>query len=85
MRPEQHIPIQIDQKPYTATKSPMTGADLRALPTPPIGPEFHLWQVAPGPNDDIRINDFDEVELKPGMHFYTSPTSINPGGSNASA
>lgn len=85
MRPEQHIPIQIDQKPYKATKNPMTGAELRALPTPAIGADRHLWQVVPGPADDIRINDADSVALEPGMHFYSAPTSINPGGSHASA
>ena len=85
MRPEQPIPIQIDQKPFKATTNAMTGAELRALPTPPIGADRHLWQVVAGPEDDIRINDADPVMLKPGMHFYSSPTSINPGGSHASA
>lgn len=77
------IPIKIDGKPYKAPKTPMTGAELRALAQPPIGADRDLWREVPGPADDIRINDTDSVDLEPGMHFYSAPTTINPGGDPA--
>jgi hypothetical protein len=57
----------------------MTGIELRALHNPPIGADRDLWKVVPGPGDDLRIGDNDKVDLHPGMHFYSAPTTINPG------
>lgn len=73
-------PIQIDHKPYQAPKTSMTGAELRALAEPAIGADRDLFRVVPGPADDIRVEDQDSVALAPGMHFYSAPKSINPGG-----
>ncbi len=77
------IPIQIDNKKYTAPKTPMSGAELRVLANPDVGQDRDLWLTVPGPADDRLINDHDSVELKPGMHFYTAPRTINPGGTDA--
>ena len=44
------IPIQIDHKPFRVPGPTITGAALRALPTPPIGADFDLWQDVPGGN-----------------------------------
>ncbi|MEK6289217.1 MAG: multiubiquitin domain-containing protein [Acidobacteriota bacterium] len=74
------IPIQIDHKPYKAPKTPMTGAELRALAEPPIGADRDLFRVVPGPGDDVKVEDNDSVALEPGMHFYSAPKQINPGG-----
>jgi hypothetical protein len=79
MPQDQGIPINIDHKPLKAPKTPMTGPELRALAVPPIGPDRDLFRVVPGPADDIKIADSEEVDLAPGMHFYSAPTSINPG------
>lgn len=73
------IDIIIDKKNYKAPKSPMTGLELRALAQPPIGPDRDLWQVVPGKADDHKVGDAEEVALKPGMHFYSAPATINPG------
>lgn len=73
------IPIQIDHKTYKVTKLSMTGAELRALAQPPIGTDRDLFEELPGPSDDKKIGDEDIVEIKPGMHFYTTPATINPG------
>jgi len=70
--------ITIADQQYTPPKRVMTGAELRALATPPITDDFHLWLDVPG-KDDLRINDSDEVTLKVGDVFYTSPARINPG------
>lgn len=78
----QGIPIFIDRKPFKASKSPMTGAELRTLPEPDIGNDRDLWLDIPGPGDDDRIELSESVRLKPGMHFYTAPSTINPGASD---
>lgn len=73
------IVIHIDHKPYKAPKERMTGSELRALADPDIGPDYDLYRVVPGREDDDLIGDTEEVELKNGMHFYSAPKTINPG------
>jgi hypothetical protein len=80
-RPEgREIPIQIDHKPYKAEKTPMTGAELRTLANPDIGGDRDLFRVVPGPGDDVKVGDQEAVGLESGMHFYSAPKTINPGG-----
>lgn len=79
MDPHGHIPIEIDHKKYDAPRPVMTGSELRALAQPPIGEDRDLFQVVPGKGDDRKIADTEKVELKPGMHFYSAPKTINPG------
>lgn len=79
MTQDTHIPIQIDHKPYKASKALMTGAELRVLADPAIGSERDFFQEVPGPGDDIKIANETVVELKPGMHFYSAPATIDPG------
>jgi E2/UBC family protein E/multiubiquitin len=73
------IPIVIDDKHYTAPKEVMTGEELRQLAKPPIGPDRDLFEVVPGNHDDIKVANDQKVHLKPGMHFYSAPATINPG------
>jgi len=75
------VPIQIDGKPYKASGATMTGAEIRALVTPPVGPDRDLFLVVPGPADDVKVGDSDAIELKPGSHFFSAPKTINPGDS----
>jgi hypothetical protein len=77
---ERPIPIQIDHRPYKAEKNPMTGAELRVLADPEIGTDRDLFRVVPGPGDDVKVGDQEAVGLEPGMHFYSAPKTINPGG-----
>jgi hypothetical protein len=85
MKPDHPLVIHIDRQKYEAPKNPMTGAELRHLPHPPIGPDRDLWEVVPGPADDIKIGDQQSVKLHEGQHFYTAPTTINPGADCAPA
>lgn len=89
MKPEKpddkFIPITIDTKPYKAPKTPMTAEELRALANPDIGTDRDLWRTVPGPADDVLVNDGASVDLEPGMHFYSAPRTINPGGGHAIA
>jgi hypothetical protein len=73
------VTIHIDKSMFQVEQTSMTGAELRQLPEPPVGPDRDLFQVVPGPADDIRIEHNQSVELKDGMHFFTAPSTINPG------
>lgn len=73
------VTIHIDKEVFHVEQESMTGAEMRQLPKPPIGPERDLFLVVPGPADDIRVEDNQEIELKDGMHFFTAPSTINPG------
>lgn len=70
--------IQIDRVHYTVTQEHMTGAELRNVPTTPIGPERDLFEVVPG-EPDRKIGDNDLVEIRNGKRFFTAPAHINPG------
>ncbi|MFT3864594.1 MAG: multiubiquitin domain-containing protein [Solirubrobacterales bacterium] len=72
--------VHIDRKSYEVREPELTGAQLRQLPDPAVGPEFDLWLEVPG-GEDRRIGDDEEVVLKKGMHFFTAPSVINPGAS----
>jgi hypothetical protein len=72
------IPIKIGKEPVKAPREEMTGSELRALVNPPIPATLDLWLEVPGGDDD-RIEDGEIVRLKPGMHFFTAPSTINPG------
>ena len=73
------ITIHIDKDVFHVQQTSMTGAELRQLPSPPIGSDRDLFEVVPGPADDIRISDDQSVELHNGEHFFTAPSTINPG------
>ena len=72
----EHPEIFIDKKHYRAPKNPMTGAELRVLGG--VDPGYDLWEVVPG-SDDVRIENQQSVKLKEGEHFYTAPSTLNPG------
>ena len=72
------FPIIIDRKEYKVDQATMTGAELRQVPTPPIGEDYDLYEEVPGDEDKL-IEDTDTVELKPGMHFHSVEKHITPG------
>ncbi len=72
------IPIFIDDVKYELAGSSATGAQLRALV--PVSADRDLWLEVPGPKDDDLIRPEMTYEVKPGSHFYTAPSTINPGG-----
>lgn len=71
--------IKIDKESFTVQATSMTGRQLREVPDPDIGADRDLYLEVPGPGDDRLITDGDSVDLKDGMHFFTAPSSINPG------
>jgi hypothetical protein len=70
--------IQIDRVHYAVTQATMTGAELRRVPVPHIGPDRDLWEVVPG-GPDRKIEDAEPVEIRSGKRFFTAPAQINPG------
>lgn len=77
-KPHKEVHIQIDRAPYTVREQAMTGAQIRQIPTPPIGAERDLFEVVPGA-PDRKILDTTVVQLHNGQRFFTAPGQINPG------
>lgn len=76
-RPEVSV-IKIDRKEYKVREPVLTGAQLRRLPEPDIGPDRDLFEVVPGGSDWKIAND-QEVKMRDGLRFFTAPAQINPG------
>jgi hypothetical protein len=70
--------IKIDRAEFKVRERFLTGAQLRRLPNPPIGPDRDLFEVVPGGSDE-KIADDQEVKMRDGLRFFTAPAQINPG------
>jgi hypothetical protein len=66
------VPILIDGTRYVAPQREMTGAQLRALPTPPIGADRDLWLDLDGGLDRV-VGDDEIVELHPQLGCSPCP------------
>lgn len=76
-KPDTKFVIHIDRQQYKVDHSPMTGTELRQLAS--LGADVDLYLEERGDEDDRLIDDDDEVELKNGMHFFSTPRNITPG------
>lgn len=77
--PKPHVfHIKIDRTQYEVTQEALTGAQLRHLPNPPIGPDRDLFEVVPGASD-LKIENDTAVTMRGGLRFFTAPAQINPG------
>lgn len=70
--------IRIDRQEYIVREEVLTGAELRRLPEPDIGPDRDLFEVVPG-GSDRKIELTDRVKMREGLRFFTAPAQINPG------
>lgn len=70
--------IKIDRTEFKVRKEVLTGAELRALPKPDIGPDRDLFEVVPG-GSDLKIETNMKVKMRDGLRFFTAPAQINPG------
>ena len=70
--------IKIDRTEFKVKEHILTGAELRALPTPPIGSDRDLFEVVPGGSDE-KISETQKVNMRDGLRFFTAPAQINPG------
>lgn len=73
------VTIHIDQEIFKVPGPTISAADLRALPEPDIGQDRDVYLEVPGPREDDLITDGEVVTLRNGMHFFTAPSTINPG------
>lgn len=71
-------PIYIDGSKYHVEGDRLTGAQLRAVPTPPVSAERDLWLDIVDELDRI-IEDDEVIELKNNMRLFSVPRVINPG------
>jgi hypothetical protein len=71
------IPIFIDDVKFDLPTTSQTGAQLRALA--PVPADRDLWLDTHGNKDDTLIRPEETYEVKPGSHYYTAPSTINPG------
>ena len=72
------VPIYIDGTKYHPEGDKLTGAQLRLVPSPPVGSDRDLWLDSVDELDKL-IEDDELVELEPNMRFFTVPRVINPG------
>ena len=70
--------IKIDREDFVVRQEFLTGAELRALPKPDIGPDRDLFEVVPG-GSDKKIELTERVKMRDGLRFFTAPAQINPG------
>jgi len=70
--------IQIDRVHYKVHQREMTGAQLRQVPSPPIGSDRDLFEVIPG-EPDRKIELDTVVQITNGKRFFSAPAHINPG------
>jgi E2/UBC family protein E/multiubiquitin len=68
------VKIQINKTHYEAPSSDMTGAQLKALGSVPVGNK--LFKESPGKDPDQLINDGDVVHLHNGDRFYDLPPGV---------
>lgn len=72
------IVIHVDRTKYKVDVPHMSGAEIRAL-AGIAGDDVDLNLEETGDTDDRLIRNEDVVELKNGMHFFTTPRHITPG------
>jgi hypothetical protein len=71
------IPIFVDDVKFELTESHQAGAQLRQLAN--VAADRDLWLEIPVNKDDVLVRPDTSLEVKPGTHFYTAPSTINPG------
>lgn len=71
-------PIYIDGTKYHPQGHRLTGAQMRLVPSPPVGDDRDLWLDVIDELDKL-VEDDEVVELENNMRFFTVPRVINPG------
>lgn len=70
--------IKIDRTHYRVETATLSGAAIRALPEPDIGPDRDIFEVVPG-GSDRKIELDMIVDMRNGLRIFTAPAHINPG------
>jgi len=75
--PAKDLVIHIDRKQYKVDRSPITGAEIRQLVG--LGGDVDLYLEETGDAEDRLIGDDEAVDLRNGLHFFSTPRNITPG------
>jgi hypothetical protein len=70
--------IFINGVPYRVDDRPVTGADLRQVPTPPISSDFDLIEEKVE-GEDVIVHEDEVVQLADGRRFFVVPRRILAG------
>jgi Multiubiquitin len=74
------IEIRINRQLFRVEHRPMTGAELRRISMPPIGPDQDLFQMsAQGVGGDVLVTDDQIVDFDSGVEFFSTPRMILAG------
>lgn len=73
------ITIYVNRHPFRVADQPVTGAALKELPTPPIGPDLDLVRIMHGGESDLFVRPDEVVELEDGTEFFAVPRTIMAG------
>ena len=76
--PVAEFDIHIDRKPYVVSRNEMTGAELRHLAGLPDNVDLYREEEG-DVEDEPVLGDQDVVKLRPGLHFYSTPSHVTPG------
>jgi len=76
-KPDKSFVMHIDRKQFTVDRSPLSGTEIRELAG--LTPEVDLYLEERGDDDDRLIADDDSVDLRNGLHFFSTPRHITPG------
>lgn len=76
------ITIYVNKHPFRVRDEPLTGAALKELPTPPIGPDLDLVRIMHGGESDLFVRPDEVVELQDGSEFFAVPRTIMAGATS---
>ena len=68
--------IVIDKSHYKVNSDNLTGMQIKTIGSVISG--YELWQEVPGKNDLLLLDD-TIVEIKSGMRFFSTKSTIDPG------
>lgn len=76
-KPDKGFVIHIDRKQFKVDDSPVTGTQIRQVAG--LGSDVDLYLEETGDAEDRLIADDDAVDLRNGLHFFSTPRHITPG------
>lgn len=76
---EEKIEIRIDRHVFQVAPRPISGAELRQLPIPPIGDDRDLFQIFSGARADLIVPEDQAIDFENGTDFFSTPRSISAG------
>ena len=76
-KPEKGFVIHIDRKKFKVDDSPITGKQIRQLAG--LGADVDLYLEETGDAEDRLIADDEAVNLRNGLHLFSTPRHITPG------